>query len=876
MWRQAPWETNHTRADAHIALGRALGRLGRLAEALDAAQAAIALNPNDPKTHLFDAWVLLKLNRLTEAGEVAKTALGLDPHDAAGYLASALISANFGRLEQATAIANRGAANARASPESEVLGAFAALTGSGDINHAITVVRNLADRTPDLRSEADFVLGGLLRERGDALEAAQHLRRAIDLGPDTSGKRIMLAFVLRDLGRSGEANGHLRKALQLNPIAEVSQEIRQTMARSEGRSPASVPLPDHLTGIGLVLPLQGDQAIRIAPDYRATCRYDRAIESVQRRRREFGTDIRLRTYVQDGQTAIGIQADMPREATGGRSPVRLSIAAVFDGNGEVGRVQVTDIVAPGLNERQKKRAATALSDRIGEVVRLRYAGGTYRQGGPFVKNASLLRSAYQRQFEVYDKGAQITSFEDNSRILGTTRRGTTTYYVIDTRLSGASFVAGADVVLEATGYMLIDTQSGLIAEQREKMVTRIVDRGVNVVESENRFDCEIAHTDTLPAAQQTVQAVDSRKQADTGRIAVIDAELIPINKPYLAKSVVNIRQAPRVNSNRLGTLQRGERVTAIARVRGYDWILVSRRGTKLGYVFYSLIEPVPEKAAVLPTPEPGPVPVRQQRNRPPTNHHGIAVIVGNRSYGGDIPPVEYAHNDADAMRAFVLDELGYRAGNVIDLRDATKAQLEGVFGTAGSHKGQLFDWLRPNRSDVVVYYSGHGVPGLESHRGYLLPVDGDPNRAELVGYSLDVMISNLKRLAARSITVYLDTCFSGSSHGGSLMTAASGLSITPKLPDGPEELTILTAAQADQIASWDNERGRGLFTHHLLEALGGAADRADFGNGDGNITVGEVKRYLDEEMTYQARRRFGRNQQANVAGREGAVLAVIR
>ncbi len=154
-------------------------------------------------------------------------------------------------------------------------------------------------------------------------------------------------------------------------------------------------------------------------------------------------------------------------------------------------MRVTEVVAAGLTDRQKRRAAAALGDRIAEVLRLRYAGGTYRQDGRFSATAALLRRAYQRQFRVYDKGARITAFDDRSRLVGTTRRGANEYYVIDTRLRGASFVAGAEIVLEAKGYLLIDTGSGLIAEQRERMVTKIVDRGLRVVESESQFECDI-------------------------------------------------------------------------------------------------------------------------------------------------------------------------------------------------------------------------------------------------------------------------------------------------------------------------------------------------------------------------------------------------
>ncbi len=36
----------------------------------------------------------------------------------------------------------------------------------------------------------------------------------------------------------------------------------------------------------------------------------------------------------------------------------------------------------------------------------------------------------------------------------------------------------------------------------------------------------------------------------------------------------------------------------------------------------------------------------------------------------------------------------------------------------------------------------------------------------------------------------------------------------------------------------------------FLEALIGKADQPGFGNGDGNVTLAEVKTYLDEEMTF--------------------------
>ncbi len=79
------------------------------------------------------------------------------------------------------------------------------------------------------------------------------------------------------------------------------------------------------------------------------------------------------------------------------------------------------------------------------------------------------------------------------------------------------------------------------------------------------------------------------------------------------------------------------------------------------------------------------------------NELGVAVIVGNRTYADDrVPEVAYAHNDAEAFKRFVTGRLGYDADNVIDLRDATKSQLETAFGVKGNAEGLLWRY-QPRR-----------------------------------------------------------------------------------------------------------------------------------------------------------------------------------
>ena len=249
---------------------------------------------------------------------------------------------------------------------------------------------------------------------------------------------------------------------------------------------------------------------------------------------------------------------------------------------------------------------------------------------------------------------------------------------------------------------------------------------------------------------------------------------------------------------------------------------------------------------------------------------GVAVIVGNKEYADDrVPEVSYAHNDAEAFKRFVTGRLGFDADNVIDLRDATKSQLETAFGVKGNPEGLLWRYIDPSGgSDVVVFYSGHGVPG-KAGRGYLLPVDSNPDTAELNGYPIDLLYENLGGLPTRSTTVFLDACFSGGSPRGMLIRSASPVYVEADVSGGAD-LTVLTAASGAQLASWDEEARHGLFTEHLLAGLYGAADA----DGDGQVTAREAKLHLDRTMTRAARREFGRVQDAGLHGDESVVLSI--
>jgi peptidoglycan hydrolase-like protein with peptidoglycan-binding domain len=263
------------------------------------------------------------------------------------------------------------------------------------------------------------------------------------------------------------------------------------------------------------------------------------------------------------------------------------------------------------------------------------------------------------------------------------------------------------------------------------------------------------------------------------------------------------------------------------------------------------------------------------------NPFAVAVIIGNKTYQNhDIPEVKYADRDAEAIRRYAIDVLGYDEQNIIFLQNASQGAMLKVFGSADDPKGQLARWLRPGgKSDVLVYYSGHGVPSVKDAQSYLLPVDADPNAVSQNGYPLNLLYANLQKLGAHSVTVLLDACFSGASAEGPLISGASVLTRPASAAPAAAQaggLTVLAASQADQVANWDGKHRHGLFTEYFLEAVYGRANDPQYGGtGNGRITLGAVQKYLDQEMSYVAEREDGRDQNATVSGDPGMVLAAL-
>ena len=165
---------------------------------------------------------------------------------------------------------------------------------------------------------------------------------------------------------------------------------------------------------------------------------------------------------------------------------------------------------------------------------------------------------------------------------------------------------------------------------------------------------------------------------------------------------------------------------------------------------------------------------------------------------------------------------------------------------------------------MYAYYAGRGAPAGDKGTAYLVSSDADSEAVQLTGYSLKQPYSNLGKILAKSITVILEACFSGQSQSGYLSKRTSGITVKPRITKVPSNMTVISAGAANQVASWEKNDSQSLFTKYFLKGMSGEGDKEPYGDGNGKVSLKELKKYLDGTMTYYARRYYGRTQQAQI------------
>lgn len=250
------------------------------------------------------------------------------------------------------------------------------------------------------------------------------------------------------------------------------------------------------------------------------------------------------------------------------------------------------------------------------------------------------------------------------------------------------------------------------------------------------------------------------------------------------------------------------------------------------------------RAGSRPAPAPGPEDVdTPPRTGTPVDPNAYAVVIGIEKYR-DLPGVDYAARDAQAMYDYLTESMGFKPENVVLLQNerAALADLTTYLGP----------WLadRAGRgSRIFVYYAGHGAPDPKTGEGYVIPYDGSPGYAQTRGYPLKRLYEELSALPVDDVLVALDSCFSGAGGRSLLAEGTRPLVRVASMPSARNVVT-LSAAGGDQISASSPESRHGLLTYFILKGLRGGADA----DGNGRITTLELFRYLKPAVVREARR----------------------
>jgi hypothetical protein len=242
----------------------------------------------------------------------------------------------------------------------------------------------------------------------------------------------------------------------------------------------------------------------------------------------------------------------------------------------------------------------------------------------------------------------------------------------------------------------------------------------------------------------------------------------------------------------------------------------------------------------------------------PIYRNAVAVVIGAEKNSYGVASAPYAARDAKIMANFFKNSMGIEDIQLKTDSEVTSSLLSDMFDPRFGHLAQV---VEPGKTDVFVFYSGHGMPDIAADGSqdiFLFPYDARKEMVRDRGYSLTKLYSDLNSLNARSVTVILDACFSGSSrqtasYKSENISNAKGIRISmPEMSNRPWDTNpnfrLFTSSSEDQTSLGFDQSQSGLFTYFIAIGLQGEADE----NNDGVIKFDELVSYVTKNVSGEA------------------------
>ena len=226
------------------------------------------------------------------------------------------------------------------------------------------------------------------------------------------------------------------------------------------------------------------------------------------------------------------------------------------------------------------------------------------------------------------------------------------------------------------------------------------------------------------------------------------------------------------------------------------------------------------------------------------NKDALALIIGVDGYKSTPARAIYADSDAKVFADYASQKLGIPSNRIKTLVNDGAGEREMLL----SVKSWLARASKQGKSDVYIFFAGHGLASDDGQKMYLLPYDGAPELLDDTAILRDRLFSDIASANPRSVTVFLDTCYSGTTRGTDMLIASRPIAIKALEQSVPDNFTVFTAAAGDQTAKPLEEAKHGMFSYFLMKGMEGEADQ----NQDNKITAGELHSYVQSNVVQQS------------------------
>ena len=239
------------------------------------------------------------------------------------------------------------------------------------------------------------------------------------------------------------------------------------------------------------------------------------------------------------------------------------------------------------------------------------------------------------------------------------------------------------------------------------------------------------------------------------------------------------------------------------------------------------------------------------------NKSRVALIIGIENYSNTAKAL-YADRDAKFFKEYAKKAFGIEDNNIMLLTNNDAALVNSL--------SILSKWLpskiEKKQTELIIFFAGHGLASSDGKELFLLTQDSDADLLSRTALSRTEIFNKIKEYNPKSTLIFLDACYTGfSRENETLLASARPVRIVADDQDTPENFTIFSASQLDQISSSFKEAEHGIFSYYLMKGLEGKADS----DKDKKITTGELLAYMDKKVSQKASEQ-GRKQNPELLG----------